>query len=138
MKAIEPGRLLDAFRSYSCEPPVGYQWSVEHRMLGFEEFTQLEPWFFCSLEEIRPLRARWPNFKSESDFIPFARRQDGDARLLLRKRALTRLPSRRGRGAKARLRDRVHHAGGHLRLGEGRQARRAQLFASDPRGRRAR
>jgi hypothetical protein len=71
-------RYLKAFRSHSCEPPRGYVWAAKREIIGFQEFSQFEPWYFCAMEEIEPLHQRWEGFKAEFNFIPFARRQDCD------------------------------------------------------------
>lgn len=69
---------LSAFRSFSCEPPRGYVCAAKRGLIGFEEFSQCEPWYFCSPAEILPLNQRWPDFKAASQYLPFARRQDRD------------------------------------------------------------
>ncbi len=47
-------------------------------MLGFDAFTQFEPWHFCTLAEILPLSNRWPTARIERALIPFARMQGSD------------------------------------------------------------
>lgn len=76
----EPTRdqLRDAFRTHGVEVPPEYLWLVEHRTLGFDAFTQFEPWYFCGVEEIQPLSTRWPSAKLNRQLIPFARFQGGD------------------------------------------------------------
>ena len=71
-------QLKSAFRSHGLEPPPEYVWLVEHRTIGFDAFTQLEPWHFCSLEEIIPLTKRWPSAGITRELIPFAREQGSD------------------------------------------------------------
>ena len=70
--------LQEAFRRHGVEPPAEYRWIVTHRMLGFEPFSQFEPWFLCGVEEITPLSKLWPSVRLENDLIPFARDQTGD------------------------------------------------------------
>jgi hypothetical protein len=71
-------QLKDAFRAHGVEPPPEYVWLVQHRTLGFDTFTQLEPWFFCGVEEIIPLAKRWPSAGITQGLIPFARQQGSD------------------------------------------------------------
>ena len=80
MKTLSPkiSKLIEEFRRHSCEPAGGYVWAIQHEMFGFSEFSQLEPWHFCSFEEIVPLYQRWPRASKEPDCVPFARRQDRD------------------------------------------------------------
>jgi hypothetical protein len=80
MPTQEPtlAELQQAFRSHGVEPPADYCWIVTHRMLGFEPFSQFEPWHLCGLEEIVPLSKRWPSVRLESHLIPFARDQTRD------------------------------------------------------------
>lgn len=70
--------LLDAFRKHGVEPPPEYIWLLDHQTLGFGDFSQLEPWQFCGLEEILPLSKRWPDVGIKQLLIPFAREQGSD------------------------------------------------------------
>jgi hypothetical protein len=78
MKRVDISRFIEAYRSFGCEPPSGYVWAAEHGLIGFEEFTEAEPWFFCDIPEILPLHRRWPNFKEKFEYLPFARMQGHD------------------------------------------------------------
>ncbi|HEV2329926.1 MAG TPA: hypothetical protein VGY56_14185 [Verrucomicrobiae bacterium] len=78
MKEPTTDRLRDAFRAHGVDAPPEYLWLLEHRTLGFDSFTQFEPWHFCGVEEIQPLSKRWPSAKLKQDLIPFARFQGGD------------------------------------------------------------
>jgi hypothetical protein len=78
MKEPTPDQLRDAFITHGVEAPSEYLWLVEHRTLGFDAFTQFEPWHFCGVEEIQPLSKRWPSAKLKRELIPFARFQGGD------------------------------------------------------------
>ena len=70
--------LLDAFRKHGVNPPPEYIWLLDHQTLGFGDFSQLEPWQFCGLEEISPLSKRWPDAGVKQLLIPFAREQGSD------------------------------------------------------------
>jgi len=80
MFAKEPTlyQLQQAFRAHGVEAPPEYVWLVQHRTLGFDAFTQLEPWHFCGVEEILPLSKRWPKAELKRELIPFARMQGSD------------------------------------------------------------
>lgn len=67
-----------AFRDHGFEPPPEYLWLVEHGTLGFENFSQFEPWQFCGLAEILPLSKRWPGANITRQLVPFARMQSSD------------------------------------------------------------
>jgi hypothetical protein len=78
MKVPTSSELTDAFRRHGAEPPPEYLWLVKHGTLGFDAFTQFEPWHFCGIEEILPLAKRWPNSRLNRNLLPFARFQGGD------------------------------------------------------------
>ncbi len=78
MKEPTLDQLCRAFRAHGLEAPPEYVWLVQHRTLGFDACTQLEPWHFCGVEEILPLSKRWPAAALERQLIPFAREQGGD------------------------------------------------------------
>jgi hypothetical protein len=78
MKEPTLDQLQQAFRTCGVEAPPEYVWLVQHRTLGFEAFTQFEPWHFCGIEEILPLSKRWPKAGLRRELIPFAREQGSD------------------------------------------------------------
>lgn len=78
MNALDLTKYINAFRLHSCEPPKGYVWVAKQGIMGFQEFSQFQPWYLCGIEEILPLHQRWPSFKGQHVLIPFARRQDCD------------------------------------------------------------
>ena len=57
--------------------PSGYQWLIEHNLVGFEPFTQLQPWHYISCEQRFWATERWPDV-SKGELFVFARRQDND------------------------------------------------------------
>jgi hypothetical protein len=75
-KALD--QLRQAFRAHGVEAPPEYVWLVQHRTLGFDDFSQFEPWQFCGIEEIFPLSKRWPKAELKRELIPFARMQGSD------------------------------------------------------------
>ena len=78
MKIPKESECLDAFRRHGVEPPPEYIWLLRHQTLGFDEFSQLEPWQFCGVAEILPLSKRWPKARLKPHLIPFARMQGSD------------------------------------------------------------
>ena len=78
MQEPTPDQLREAFRAHGVEAPSEYIWLVEHRTLGFDAFTQFEPWHFCGIEEILPLSKRWAKAGLKRELIPFARMQGSD------------------------------------------------------------
>jgi hypothetical protein len=78
MKEPTLDELCQAFRAHGVQAPPEYVWLVQHRTLGFNAFSQLEPWQFCNVEEILPLSTRWPAAAIKRELIPFARRQGSD------------------------------------------------------------
>jgi len=78
MKAPAKNQLVEKFREHGVEPPSEYIWLLEHETLGFDDFSQLEPWQYCGLEEILPLSVRWPDAGIRQLLIPFAREQGSD------------------------------------------------------------
>jgi hypothetical protein len=71
-------QLRQAFHTHGVEAPPEYIWLVQHRTLGFDAFSQFEPWHFCGAEEILPLSNRWPGAGIKRELIPFARMQGSD------------------------------------------------------------
>jgi hypothetical protein len=57
--------------------PVGYSWLIQHGLVGFDAFTQLQPWYFISLDQCFWATERWPGVIDARLFV-FARRQDND------------------------------------------------------------
>lgn len=57
--------------------PVGYQWLIDRGLVGFEPFTQLQPWHYLPREQCFWATERWPNVSTKRLFV-FARRQDND------------------------------------------------------------
>ena len=78
MTAPTENKCLEAFRKHGVEPPSEYVWLLQHRTLGFDDFSQLEPWQFCDVGEIIPLSERWPGAGLNKFLIPFARMQGSD------------------------------------------------------------
>lgn len=57
--------------------PVGYQWLIDRGLVGFEPFTQLQPWHYMPAEQCFWATERWPDVSTKRLFV-FARRQDND------------------------------------------------------------
>jgi hypothetical protein len=58
-------------------PPAGYQWLIERAIVGFEPFSQIQPWYFTTEKESFWATDRWPNLTDKRLYV-FARRQDND------------------------------------------------------------
>lgn len=56
---------------------AGYQWLVDRQLVGFEPFTQLQPWYFTKEEDSFCASEEWPGVCEEELYV-FARRQDND------------------------------------------------------------
>jgi hypothetical protein len=57
--------------------PKGYQWLIDRGLVGFEPFTQLQPWHYMPPEQCFWATDRWPNISTKQLFV-FAKRQDND------------------------------------------------------------
>lgn len=57
--------------------PKGYQWIIDKKIVGFCEFTQLEPWYFLHEDDFFWANEKWENI-TEHNLLVFARRQDND------------------------------------------------------------
>jgi len=55
----------------------GYKWIIEHNMVGFEPFTQFQPWYLLPQNDCFWANDKWHN-KSLLNLLVFARRQDND------------------------------------------------------------
>lgn len=62
---------------YLSTTPKGYEWFIEKKLVGFDAFTQLQPWYFISTEEMFWATESWPYVINEKLLI-FTRRQDID------------------------------------------------------------
>ncbi|MEN6586582.1 MAG: hypothetical protein ABFE02_11140 [Sulfuricella sp.] len=57
--------------------PVGYRWLIQRGLVGYDAFTQLQPWHFVPLDRCFWATERWPGVVDARLFV-FARRQDND------------------------------------------------------------
>jgi hypothetical protein len=57
----------------SITPPVGYQWLVDRKLVGFEPFTQLQPWYFIPPAKCFCATERWLGI-TEKKLLVFARK----------------------------------------------------------------
>ena len=57
--------------------PAGYDWIVSHGLVGFTEFSALEPWYLLGAADIYSVQERWPKSRDPL-LVAFARRQDND------------------------------------------------------------
>jgi hypothetical protein len=58
--------------------PSGYNWLLEHGLIGFDPFSPLEPWYYLDRDEFFDVRDRWPKVSDRRSLIAFAKRQDCD------------------------------------------------------------
>lgn len=64
-------------KNFTFSDNAGYQWFIDRNLVGFEPFTQLQPWFFTLEKDSFCATQKWPNIFNEELFV-FARRQDND------------------------------------------------------------
>jgi hypothetical protein len=57
--------------------PSGYQWLLDRALVGYEPFTQLQPWHYLPLQQTFWASDRWPGVTDKRLFV-FAKRQDCD------------------------------------------------------------
>jgi hypothetical protein len=57
--------------------PLGYNWIIKQKIVGYEEFTQLQPWYFLPKDKCFWVNDKWQSENNENLFV-FARRQDND------------------------------------------------------------
>lgn len=57
--------------------PIGYQWLLDRGLVGFETFSQLQPWHYLPHEQCFWVSDRWPSLTDKRLFA-FAKRQDCD------------------------------------------------------------
>ncbi|MDI9071545.1 hypothetical protein [Xanthomonas oryzae] len=57
--------------------PIGYKWVMQRGLVGYDSFSQLQPWYFVSLDHCFWATERWPCVYGKRLFV-FARRQDND------------------------------------------------------------
>jgi hypothetical protein len=66
------------FHNFGFEPPKGYQWLLEQRLVGFSPFSALQPWYYLEGDQIFKVNERWPKGPYNGALVAFARRQDND------------------------------------------------------------
>lgn len=57
--------------------PAGYRWLADRSLVGYEPFTQLQPWLYLPDDERFWASDRWPHVTDKRLFA-FAKRQDCD------------------------------------------------------------
>ncbi|MCK4145036.1 hypothetical protein HI806_14535 [Ralstonia solanacearum] len=57
--------------------PSGYRWLLDRALVGYEPFTQLQPWHYLPLEQCFWASDRWPGVTNKR-LLAFAKRQDCD------------------------------------------------------------
>jgi hypothetical protein len=57
--------------------PLGYSWLIEKKIIRFEPFSQMEPWFFMNREDCFWATERWDGV-TDKKLYAFAKRQDND------------------------------------------------------------
>jgi hypothetical protein len=57
--------------------PVGYRWLIQRKLIGYDAFTQLQPWYFTHEDQCFWANEHWPSICDRKLFV-FARRQDND------------------------------------------------------------
>jgi hypothetical protein len=58
--------------------PQGYSWLLQKNLVGFEPFTQMEPWYYLDNTEYFEISSLWPQRELSTYLVAFARRQDSD------------------------------------------------------------
>jgi len=61
----------------SLSMPAGYQWLIDRGLVGFEPFTQLQPWHYLPSDQRFWATEQWPGASAKPLYV-FARRQDND------------------------------------------------------------
>lgn len=57
--------------------PKGYSWLQKQQLIGFKEFSQLQPWYYIPQEQFFWATEKWMGI-TEDNLLVFARRQDND------------------------------------------------------------
>lgn len=57
--------------------PIGYRWLNKKNIIGTNEFSQLEPWFYLDKDKCFLVNEKWPGIINYRLFA-FAKRQDND------------------------------------------------------------
>jgi hypothetical protein len=57
--------------------PVGYRWLIQRELVGYDTFTQLQPWYFIRSNQCFWANEHWAGICDRKLFV-FARRQDND------------------------------------------------------------
>ncbi|OCG01102.1 hypothetical protein [Gilliamella sp. wkB112] len=57
--------------------PKEYNWLIKSKLVGFDAFSQLQPWYYLKIDDCFFTEEKWPNVLDKNLLI-FARRQDND------------------------------------------------------------
>lgn len=57
--------------------PEGYLWLIKNNIVGYDAFTQLQPWYYLKDDECFFANERWPHVTNKNLYV-FARHQDND------------------------------------------------------------
>lgn len=58
--------------------PRGYKWLLERGLVGYYDYSALEPWYYLERDEVFSVTDEWPQGPHRGRLIAFARRQDCD------------------------------------------------------------
>lgn len=65
--------------SFDFDISKGYKWLLEQKLVGFEPFSSLQPWYYLNADSTFDVTSKWPQGPyKEGKLIAFARRQDCD------------------------------------------------------------
>lgn len=57
--------------------PQSYIWLIDKKIVGFDSFTQLQPWYFLTEDKLFWANEKWGNTIKDK-LLVFAKRQDND------------------------------------------------------------
>lgn len=57
--------------------PDGYEWLIKRNIVGYDAFSQLQPWYYLKKDDCFFTEEKWAHVLDKNLFI-FARRQDND------------------------------------------------------------
>jgi hypothetical protein len=64
--------------NFGFTPPRGYFVLLDRKMVNFEPFGVLRPWYYLDNKNLLFIKEKWPHGPAKETLVAFARRQDSD------------------------------------------------------------
>ena len=52
---------------FGFDPPLGYKWLLERKLVGYDVHSQLQPWYYLDAKSIFNVTHKWPQVTHQKD-----------------------------------------------------------------------